>query len=75
MITFILSGLAVLLIAILTVSYQAVKAARSNPVDALRYEWRTFYTSRVIMNLAIFDIDGTLLQTNQVDGSCYDQAL
>ncbi len=36
--TFILSGLIALLIALLTVSYQAVKAARANPVEALRYE-------------------------------------
>ena len=36
--TFILSGLIALLIAILTVSYQAIKAARANPVEALRYE-------------------------------------
>ncbi len=38
MMTFILSGLLALLIALLTVSYQAIKAALSNPVDALRYE-------------------------------------
>ncbi|MDP6042036.1 MAG: hypothetical protein QGG64_26035 [Candidatus Latescibacteria bacterium] len=25
------------------------------------------------MNLAIFDIDGTLLQTNKVDGTCFAQ--
>ena len=36
--TFILSGLIALLIALLTVSYQAIKAARANPVEALRYE-------------------------------------
>jgi len=35
---FLLSGLAALLIAWLTVSYQAIRAAQSNPVDALRYE-------------------------------------
>jgi len=35
---FVLSGLAALLIALLTVSYQAIKAARTNPVDSLRYE-------------------------------------
>jgi putative ABC transport system permease protein len=35
---FALAGLIVLLIALLTVGYQAMKAARSNPVDALRYE-------------------------------------
>jgi len=35
---FILAGLIVLVIALLTVSYQAIKAARANPVDALRYE-------------------------------------
>jgi putative ABC transport system permease protein len=36
--TFILSGVTALLIALLTVSYQSIKAAISNPVDALRYE-------------------------------------
>jgi putative ABC transport system permease protein len=35
---FILSGLAAFLFALLTVSYQAVKAARANPADSLRYE-------------------------------------
>ena len=35
---FVLAGLIVLGIALLTVSYQAIKAARANPVDALRYE-------------------------------------
>jgi len=35
---FILSGLIALFIALLTVSYQAIKAARANPVEALRYE-------------------------------------
>ena len=35
---FVLAGLLALLIALLTVSYQAIKAARANPVDALRYE-------------------------------------
>ena len=35
---FILSGLSALLIALLTVSYQAIKAARTNPVETLRYE-------------------------------------
>jgi putative ABC transport system permease protein len=33
-----LAGLLALAIALLTVSYQAIKAARGNPVDALRYE-------------------------------------
>jgi ABC-type antimicrobial peptide transport system permease subunit len=32
------SGLVVLFIAMITVSYQSIKAARSNPVEALRYE-------------------------------------
>lgn len=35
---FLLSGALVLLIALLTVSYQAIRAALSNPVEALRYE-------------------------------------
>jgi len=35
---FLLSGLAALIIALLTVSYQAIKAARANPADSLRYE-------------------------------------
>ena len=35
---FVLSGFLALLIALTTVSYQAYKVARTNPVDALRYE-------------------------------------
>lgn len=35
---FILSGLVAFAIALLTVSYQALKAARANPADSLRYE-------------------------------------
>ncbi|MBN1480736.1 ABC transporter permease [candidate division KSB1 bacterium] len=35
---FILAGLAALLIAVLTVSWQAIRAATANPVEALRYE-------------------------------------
>jgi len=35
---FILSGLAAFLIALLTISYQAIKAARANPADSLRCE-------------------------------------
>lgn len=36
--TFILSGLMALFIALVTVSYKSIKAARANPVEALRYE-------------------------------------
>jgi putative ABC transport system permease protein len=35
---FVLSGLAALFIALLTVSYQAIRSARANPADSLRYE-------------------------------------
>ena len=35
---FVAAGLVAMVIAVLTVSFQAVKAARSNPVDSLRYE-------------------------------------
>jgi putative ABC transport system permease protein len=35
---FIFSSLAVLVVSLLTVSYQTVKAATANPVDSLRYE-------------------------------------
>ncbi|MCT4614471.1 MAG: ABC transporter permease [Marinifilaceae bacterium] len=35
---FIISGLIIILIALITVSWQAFKAATKNPVDALRYE-------------------------------------
>ena len=35
---FALSGLIALVIALLTVSYQAIKAAAANPVESLRYE-------------------------------------
>jgi putative ABC transport system permease protein len=35
---FLLSGLVVLIIALATVSYQAIKAALTNPVESLRYE-------------------------------------
>ena len=37
-IPFIIAGVTALLIAFLTVGYQSLRAARSNPVDALRYE-------------------------------------
>ncbi len=36
--TFLLAGALALLVALLTISYQAVRAAFSNPVDSLRYE-------------------------------------
>jgi putative ABC transport system permease protein len=36
--TFVLASMLALIIALLTVGYQAIKAARANPVDALRYE-------------------------------------
>jgi putative ABC transport system permease protein len=36
--TFILAGMLALLVALLTVSFQAVRAARTNPADCLRYE-------------------------------------
>jgi putative ABC transport system permease protein len=36
--TFILSGLTALIIALLTVSYKSIKAARTDPVHALKYE-------------------------------------
>jgi putative ABC transport system permease protein len=35
---FLLAGTLALVIALLTVSYQAVRAATANPVEALRYE-------------------------------------
>jgi len=35
---FILSSLLALLLALTTVSYHSVRAARANPVDSLRYE-------------------------------------
>ena len=35
---FLMAGLSALIIALLTVSWQTVKAARTNPVDSLRYE-------------------------------------
>jgi putative ABC transport system permease protein len=35
---FLISGVMVLLVALITVSYQTVKASRTNPVESLRYE-------------------------------------
>jgi len=35
---FIISGLMALIISLITVGYQTIKAANSNPVDALKYE-------------------------------------
>lgn len=37
-IIFFLAGITALLLAVLTVSYQSIKAARANPVDSLKYE-------------------------------------
>jgi len=37
-VVFIVAGLAVLLVALFTVSFQTMKAAKTNPVDSLRYE-------------------------------------
>ena len=36
--TFLYAGVIALVIALLTVSYQAIRAAIANPVEALRYE-------------------------------------
>jgi putative ABC transport system permease protein len=36
--TFVLAGLLALVIALLTVSFQTIKATIANPVEALRYE-------------------------------------
>ncbi len=36
--TFLLSGILAIIVALLTVSYQSIKAALSNPADSLRYE-------------------------------------
>ena len=35
---FLLVGILTVLIAVVTISYQAIRAARRNPVEALRYE-------------------------------------
>ena len=35
---FLLAGLTVLIIALITVSFQAIKAATSNPIKSLKYE-------------------------------------
>ena len=35
---FLLSGMAASILALLTVSYQSIKAANANPVDSLKYE-------------------------------------
>jgi putative ABC transport system permease protein len=37
-VTFLFSGFLALIIAILTVCFQSIKAALANPVDSLRYE-------------------------------------
>ncbi|MBT4139970.1 MAG: hypothetical protein HOE48_18780, partial [Candidatus Latescibacteria bacterium] len=36
--TFLLGSLLALAIALITVSYQSIKASLTNPIDALRYE-------------------------------------
>jgi len=36
--TFLLAGTVAMVIALVTVSYQSIKAALANPVEALRYE-------------------------------------
>jgi putative ABC transport system permease protein len=36
--TFLIAGLAALGVALITVSYQAIRAAVKDPVDSLRYE-------------------------------------
>ena len=38
LLTFLIAGIIAFVIALLTISYQAIKAALANPVDALRYE-------------------------------------
>lgn len=35
---FLIAGIATLIVALVTISYQAIKAATANPIDALRYE-------------------------------------
>jgi putative ABC transport system permease protein len=35
---FVLTGIAVLVVSLLTVSWQIIRAATANPVDSLRYE-------------------------------------
>ena len=36
---FLLTGLITLLVALLTVSYQSIRAALANPVESLRLQW------------------------------------
>ncbi len=36
--TFVISAMASIIISLLTISYQSIKAARANPIDSLRYE-------------------------------------
>ena len=45
---FLISGIGALLITLLTVSFQAIKAAIANPVKSLRTEWTKFDTPYIV---------------------------